>query len=178
MVPVAESMKTKTLTRGHPSRTSIGTPMTSRSALVATAFLGTSIFTGTACGAATDLTAVHERRAACVAALTTKAEPLMAQLKAGDRSVEPELLGLTEKGFALIGVAYKDGLRKTEADQMLEAAKKAQKSMPAADMSRLQTSCQAEGAQALSDVSGIERYLLTSAAERRVARILDKSKKR
>lgn len=150
--------------------------MTLRNALQTTALLAmTALTAGMAHGA--DLSAIHQRRAACVSALTTKAEPLMAQLKAGDRSVEPELLRLTEKGFALIGVAYKDGLRKPEADQLLEAAKKAQKSLSATELSRLQSNCQQEGSQALSDVSGIERYLLTSAAERRVARILDKDKK-
>lgn len=150
--------------------------MTLRSAVQAVALVGISALVSVANAA--DLAAVHERRAACVAALTTKAEPLVAQLKAGDRSVEPELKSLTEKGFALIGVAYKDGLRKPEADQMLEAAKRAQKSLPAAELNRLPSCWQLDCSQALSDVSGIERYLLTSAAERRVARILDKSKKR
>ncbi|RZL04360.1 MAG: hypothetical protein EOP36_00595 [Rubrivivax sp.] len=150
--------------------------MTLRSVVQTAALLGTTLWASAANSA--DLASVHEHRAACVAALTTKAEPLAAQLKSGDRSVEAELLGLTEKGFAIIGAAYKDGLRKTEADQLLASAKKAQKSMPAAELDRLQSSCQVEGAKVLTDVSGMERYLLTSAAERRVARILDKGKKR
>lgn len=149
--------------------------MTLRSLMRAVILIGTSVMASIGHGAETT---VHEHRAACVAALTSKAEPLAAQLKGGDRSVEAELLGLTEKGFAIIGAAYKDGLRKPEADQLLETAKKAQKTMPAAELSRLQASCQVEGAKVLTDVSGLERYLVTSAAERRVARILDKSKKR
>jgi hypothetical protein len=150
--------------------------MTLRSVMQAVIILGSGALASTGHGA--DLTEVHQHRAACVAALTTKAEPLAEQLKGGDRSVQAELLGLTEKGFAIIGAAYKDGLRKTEADQLLEAAKKAQKSMPAAELSRLQSSCQVEGAKVLTDVNGLERYLVTSAAERRVARILDKGRKR
>lgn len=125
---------------------------------------------------AADMTQVHEHRAACVAALTTKAEPLITRLKAGDHSVEPELLSLTEKGFAIIGVSYKDGLRKPEADQMLESAKKAQKSMPAAELSQLQASCQVEGAQMLADVNMLERFMVTSAAQKRVTRITERAK--
>jgi hypothetical protein len=155
----------------------IGASMSVRSSVMQTTFL---LCLGMLAGIAhsADMSALNEHRAACVAALTTKAEPLVTQLKGGDRSVEPELLSLTQKGFAIIGAAYKDGLRKPEADQLLDAAKKAQKSMPSAELVRLQSTCQVEGAKVLTDVSGLERYLLTSAAERRVARIVDKSKKR
>ena len=120
----------------------------------------------------------HEHRAACVAALTTQAEPLAARLKSGDRSVEAELLKLTESGFAIIGVAYQDGLRKPEADQLLDSAKKAQKSMPAPALSQLQASCRIEGGQVLADANALERFLVTSAAERRVKRIAEKYKPR
>lgn len=121
--------------------------------------------------------AANERRAACVAALTTKAEPLVARLKAGDGSVKPELLGLTESGFALIGVAYQDGLRKPEADQMLAAAKQAQKTMPADELSALQATCRAAGSKVLSQASMFERFLVTSAAQRRVNRIIESAHK-
>ncbi len=120
----------------------------------------------------------HEHRAACVAALTTQAEPLAARLKTGDRSVEAELLKLTQSGFAIIGIAYQQGLRKPEADQLLEAAKQAQKSMPEAALSQLQTSCRAEGVQVLADANPLERFLVNSAAERRVKRIAEGPKKR
>lgn len=120
----------------------------------------------------------HEHRAACVAALTTQAEPLAARLKAGDHSVEAELLKLTQSGFALIGIAYQDGLRKPEADRLLDAAKQAQKSMPAPALSQLQASCRLEGNQVLADANGLERFLVNSAAERRVKRISDGPKKR
>lgn len=127
---------------------------------------------------AAEPTPSHEHRAACVAALTTQAEPLAARLKNGDRSVEAELLKLTQSGFAIIGIAYQDGLRKPEADQLLETAKKAQKSMPAPALSQLQASCQLEGARVLADANALERFLVTSAAERRVKRIADGPKKR
>ena len=120
----------------------------------------------------------HEHRAACVAALTAQAEPLAARLKAGDRSVEAELLKLTQSGFALIGTAYQDGLRKPQADQLLDAAKQAQKSMPAPALSQLQASCRLEGAQVLADANALERFLVNSAAERRVKRIADAPQKR
>ncbi|MBC7699141.1 hypothetical protein [Aquabacterium sp.] len=120
----------------------------------------------------------HEHRAACVAALTTQAEPLAARLKTGDRSVEAELLKLTQSGFALIGIAYQDGLRKPEADQLLDAAKQAQKSMSAPALSQLQASCRLEGAQVLTDANALERFLVNSAAQRRVKRIADALKKR
>lgn len=120
----------------------------------------------------------HEQRAACVAALTTQAEPLAARLKAGDHSVEPELLKLTQSGFAIIGTAYQDGLRKPEADQLLDAAKKAQKSMPATQLQQLQARCRTEGAQVLADANSLERFLVTGAAERRVKRIAEAGRKR
>lgn len=120
----------------------------------------------------------HEHRAACVAALTTQAEPLAARLKSGDHSVEADLLKLTESGFALIGIAYQEGLRKPEADQLLDIAKKAQKSMPAPELSRLQASCRIEGAQVLTDATALERFLVNNAAERRLKRIAEGPKKR
>jgi hypothetical protein len=119
---------------------------------------------------------IHEHRAACVAALTTKAEPLAARLKTGDATVETELLGLTESGFALIGAAYRDGLRKPEADQLLDAAKKAQKALPAPELGKMQASCQTEGSQVLADSNALERFLVTSAARRRVSRIAEAHK--
>lgn len=140
------------------------------------ACLLTSLMATTALAA--DPTPSHEHRAACVAALTTQAEPLAARLKSGDRSVEAELLKLTESGFAIIGVAYQAGLRKPEADQLLESAKKAQKSMPAPALSQLQASCRIEGSQVLADANALERFLVTSAAERRVKRIAEKYKPR
>lgn len=120
----------------------------------------------------------HAHRAACVAALTTQAEPLAARLKGGDHSVEAELLALTTSGFALIGIAYQEGLRKPEADRLLDAAKRAQKSMSTQDLSRLQASCRVEGAQVLTDASSLERFLVNNAAERRVKRIADGPRKR
>lgn len=118
--------------------------------------------------------ALQARRAACVAALTTLAEPLAARLKKGDHGGEAELLGLTENGFALIGAAYRDGLRKPEADKLLEAAKKAQKNLPAPELAKLQSTCKAEGAKVLADAGMLERFLVTSAARKRVDRIARK----
>lgn len=146
--------------------------MTFRRARPAMACLLSSIMATTALAA--EPKPAHEHRAACVAALTTQAEPLAARLKRGDRSVEAELLKLTQSGFALIGIAYQDGLRKPEADQLLDAAKQAQKSMPAPALSQLQASCRVEGAQVLADANTLERFLVTSAAERRVKRIAAK----
>jgi len=117
---------------------------------------------------------LQERRAACVAALTTLAEPLAARLKQGDHGGEAELLGLTESGFALIGAAYRDGLRKPEADKLLAAAKKAQKNMPAPELAKLQSACKAEGGKVLAEASMLEHFLVTSAARKRVNRIAEK----
>ncbi|RZI86137.1 MAG: hypothetical protein EOP38_02330 [Rubrivivax sp.] len=124
----------------------------------------------------TDTTA-HQHRAACVAALTSKAEPLVARMKGGDHRIEAELLGLTESGFALIGAAYRDGRRKPEADQLLDAAKKAQKAMPSAELAKLQSNCQSEGRQVLAEANMLERYLVTSAAKKRISRIAERASK-
>jgi hypothetical protein len=121
--------------------------------------------------------ALQEHRAACVAALTTLAEPLAARLKKGDHGGEDELLGLTESGFALIGAAYRDGLRKPEADKLLDAAKKTQKALPAPELAKLQAACKAEGVKVLADASMLEHFLVTTAARKRVTRIAEQAPK-
>lgn len=120
----------------------------------------------------------HEHNASCVSALTTRAEPLAARLKAGDQTVEAELLKLTESGFAIIGTSYQDGLRKPEADQLLNKAKKAQQSLPRAELNKLQDSCLLEGTQVMADANALERFLVSTAARRRVNRIAESGKKR
>lgn len=142
-------------------------------ALALTSILGLAATSATANSDIED-SALQERRATCVAALTTLAEPLAARLKKGDHGGEAELLDLTESGFALIGAAYRDGLRKPEADKLLDAAKKAQKNLPAPDLAKLQSACKAEGAKVLADASMLEHFLVTSAARKRVDRIARK----
>ena len=115
-----------------------------------------------------------DRTAACVAALKPKAATLAERYRAGDDTVRNELTGLTEAGFALIGVAYEAGLRKEDADRRLELAEEAQKAMPGAKLDELATACHAEGAAVLARANAVERAVVRHAARGRISRIRDK----
>ena len=116
----------------------------------------------------------HEHSAACVAALKTKAAALTELYRGGDDGVKDDLLRYTEAGYAFIGTAYEDGLRKAEADRLLTAAEENQKSMPSAQLETLTAACLAEGSKLLSDANAAERAIVKAAARSRVRRIRDK----
>ena len=80
---------------------------------------------------AADDTPFYRRAASCVAVLERDAVDMAGRYKAGDRSVKPGLVKLTEQGFAFIGRAYLRGLRKAEADKLIDEAKATQKTMAA-----------------------------------------------
>lgn len=118
--------------------------------------------------------AEFDRTAACVAAMKRKAGGLSERYRAGDDSVKPELMSLTEAGFAFIGTAYEAGLRKESADRRLEQAEEHQKTMPEAELAKLTEACRREGTALLDKSNSLERALVKNAARMRVKRLREK----
>ncbi|MEK8030997.1 hypothetical protein AACH06_09240 [Ideonella sp. DXS29W] len=121
---------------------------------------------------AADETPFYRRAASCVAVLERDAVDMAGRYKAGDRSVKPGLVRLTEQGFAFIGRAYLRGLRKAEADKLIDEAKATQKTMTAEALVQLSTGCRAEGAKLYADASGLEQMIVSNRAKARVDKLL------
>jgi hypothetical protein len=124
---------------------------------------------GSAVTAGAEPTSQHA--AACVAALQPVAEVLAHEYRSGKVEVESELLTRVQQGFAFIGVAYKQGLRKEEADQLLKEAEKAQEQLSAEELAARQSACSSEGAQLLANANPLERAFVVGAARRRVDKL-------
>ncbi|HEX5686975.1 MAG TPA: hypothetical protein VFY73_23430 [Ideonella sp.] len=123
--------------------------------------------------AATEADTVFFKRAAsCVAVLERDAAEMAGRYKAGERSVKSGLVRLTEQGFAFVGKAYLRGLRKPEADRLVDEAKATQKTMPAEALLQLSTGCRAEGAKLYADANGFEQMLVSNRAKARVDKLL------
>jgi len=114
----------------------------------------------------------YRRAASCVAVLESDAKALAGRYQAGERTLKPSLVKMTEQGFAFIGRAYIRGLRKTEADRLTAEASAQQKGMPPEALQQLSSSCQAEGAQLYADANPIEQSLVSNRARARVDKLL------
>lgn len=124
-----------------------------------------------AADAATD--AFYRRASACVAVMKQDVVVLTARHQAGATTVRPDIQRLTELGFTFVGTAYKRGLRKAQADQMLADAEASQKGQGADALKKLSTECQAEGARLLAKANVIERALVANRARARVDKLLE-----
>jgi hypothetical protein len=113
-----------------------------------------------------------QRAASCVAVLERDATGLAGRYQAGDRSVKPALLKLTEQGFSFIGRAYLRGLRKDEADRLTADAKQAQQAMSAEALRQLSSGCQTEGARLYADAGSLEQAVVSNRARARVEKLL------
>lgn len=116
--------------------------------------------------------AAHRHASACVAVLKREALLLAHRYKAGHTETRPEIVKLTEHGFAFIGTAYKSGLRKAQADQLLEEAEKDQKNASPDALRQLLGECQTEGTKLLREANFIERGLVGNRAAARVDKML------
>ena len=122
-------------------------------------------------GAALAAPAAAPHAAACVAALKANESGLAATLKAG-APVESELLTLVRSGIAIIGTQYLAGLRESEARPLLEAAEKDFAALPRSAAAARQAECLREGQTLYKNASPIEKNLITSAAQRRIKKLL------
>lgn len=116
----------------------------------------------------------YRRAAACVAVLERDATALAGRYKAGERTLKPALVKLTEQGFTFIGKAYLRGLRKAEADRLVDEAEAEQKGMAPEALGQLSAGCQAEGAKLYASANGLEQALVTNRAKARVDKLLAK----
>lgn len=110
----------------------------------------------------------------CTAALKVRVEERVAQPKSEVRN--KAILIDTEVGFAFIGVAYKKGLRKPQADQMLAASEKKWATLGKTEQQTRLSTCSAKGLQLLKDLSGFERYIIKNRAQARVDKLLQPKK--
>jgi len=111
---------------------------------------------------AADCTAAFQARV-----IERKAQP-------GSEARNQAILHDTELGFVYIGVAYKRGLRNPEADEMLQAAEKRWAQLGKAERAKRLASCTSQAEQLMSDVSGLERFIVRNRARARVDRLLEK----
>jgi hypothetical protein len=112
------------------------------------------------------------RASACVAVMKRDVLALQAQYRGGALAVRPQIVRMTELGFTFIGVAYKQGLRKTQADLLLGEAEEAQQRAAPASLRQLSAECQTEAERLLKDSTVVERLLVAERAEARVERLL------
>ncbi|MFZ5550749.1 MAG: hypothetical protein ACOZJX_18775 [Pseudomonadota bacterium] len=118
----------------------------------------------------------YRRAASCVAVLERDAAGLAGRYKAGERNLKPALVKMTEQGFTFIGKAYLRGLRKAEADRLVDEAKAEQKGMAPEALAQLSAACQAEGAKLYASANGLEQALVTNRAKARVDKLLARPK--
>lgn len=123
------------------------------------------------CAHAQDSEPTYQHSAECVAALEVEAIEMADQLRAGKTDIEPELVRRVQQGFAFIGVAYKQGLRKEAADKLLKQAEAETQTLSHDELVARQTACQAEGARLLANANVFERAFVAHAAQRRVDRL-------
>jgi hypothetical protein len=126
----------------------------------------TLLAAGAAAQPVADPTPQHS--ADCVAALEVEAKAMAEEMQHGKPEVEPELVRRLQEGFAFIGVAYKQGLRKEEADKLLKSSEEAVKALPPAELSARQHACRLEGARLLQSANFLERAFVAHAAQKRV----------
>lgn len=120
----------------------------------------------------------HRRAASCVAVLKADVQTLRERHASGSPGLRPEMLRLTEWGFAIIGTAYKAGLRKTEADALLAEAESSLRRLPADSQRQLSLECRAEGARLLKDANFLERALVANRARARIDELIGPEPKR
>ncbi|HEX5312390.1 hypothetical protein [Aquabacterium sp.] len=79
-----------------------------------------------------------------------------------------------ELGFTFVAVAYKQGLRNPEADQMLKASEKRWATLTEAERRKRLAQCSTWSQQLFDEFNGFERYLVQNRAQARVDRLLKK----
>lgn len=113
------------------------------------------------------------RTAECVAALDSRADDLVRQLKSGIGESRPVLLATLSAGAAFIGQAYLQGERDEARSQaQLSAAKEAQKSLSTAELTERQANCALEGTRLLAETNALGRLVIARLVDRRMQKLL------
>ncbi len=114
--------------------------------------------------------------AECSAAYKAEVTSRLAQPKTESR--DQAILADTENSFIFIGVAYKQGLRKAEADELLAQAEQRWAKLPKAAQAQRIASCTERAGKLMDEVSFVERYAVQNRAKARVAQQFEKEEKR
>jgi hypothetical protein len=144
----------------------------SRFAVLAAILCGAGSAAAQGTAAADPDEAFYQRAATCAAAMQVDQLALVARIRAGAPDLRPELLRLTQLGFAYVGTAYLKGLRDPRGDQMLKAAQAEQKSWPAARHAALVSECRVEAEKVYGDASSMEQWFVDKKAGKRVDKFL------
>lgn len=112
------------------------------------------------------------RSSSCVAVMKSDLLDLTERYRRGETSVRPDIERLTELGFTFVGTAFKRGLRKAEADQLLDEAERKQSLQAPIVLQALSQDCQLEGQRLLKDANFLERALVRNRARARVDSLL------
>lgn len=113
--------------------------------------------------------------AECSAAYKAEVTARLAQPKTDSR--DKAILADTENSFVFIGVAYKQGLRKAEADELLAQAEQRWAKLPKAEQTKRLASCTERAGKLMDEVSFVERYAVQNRAKARVEQQFEKEKK-
>lgn len=113
--------------------------------------------------------------AECSAAYKAEVTSRLAQPKTESR--DQAILADTENSFIFIGVAYKQGLRKAEADELLAQAEQRWAKLPKAAQAQRIASCTERAGKLMDEVSFVERYAVQNRAKARVEQQFEKEKK-
>ena len=113
-----------------------------------------------------------KRTSACVAVMKREIVMLADKHRAGDSKVQGDMVRQAEWSFALIGTAYKQGLRKPQADKLLEDAEAALKTQSPDEQKALLQTCQIEGQKTLKEANFVERALVSNRAKARIEAML------
>lgn len=120
--------------------------------------------------------AFYQEVADCSAAYKAGVTARLAQPRSEPR--DKAILEDTERSFAFIGVAYKQGLRKAEADRLLEDAEQRWARLPQAEQARRVEACTAHADKLMGELSFVERYAVQNRAKARVEQQFEKDKKK
>lgn len=108
----------------------------------------------------------------CTAALEARVRARLTQNKSDAR--DKAILADTELGFTFVGVAYKQGLRNPQADDLLDAAHQRWRQLPRTEQDSRQALCTTRARKLMSELTFVERFIVRNRAKARVERLLEK----
>lgn len=110
----------------------------------------------------------------CSAAFESSVKALLKEPRTTAR--DEAILHETEGGFIFVGVAYKQGLRNPQADELLHAAEARWDKLSRDEQAKRLQGCRVKASALMDEVTFIERYLVRNRAQARVDRLLSKEK--
>lgn len=110
----------------------------------------------------------------CAAAFEARVNEHRAQPPSEPRN--QAILQDTQWGFLYVGLAYEQGLRKPEADQLFQASKKRWSALGKVEQHNTLTTCTAQAQTLMKEINAMERFIVKNRAQARVDKLLEKDK--